>query len=211
MSQAKSTSDRVLFHLKSRGAASAQDIADTFGLTHMGAHKALQGLACAGLAECEDVAEGRGRPKHLYRLTEAGHERFPDRHAELTVELLDTIRKVFGEDGLEQLVSAREHEQRARYAELEDLPLEVKAEKLAEMRAREGYMARVETTAAGDLMLIEDHCPICAAAKSCRGFCRSELEIFQSVLGPEAEVSREEHALSGGRRCTYRIRHKEPD
>ena len=74
------------------------------------------------------------------------------------------------------------------------------------MRAAEGYMARVEDDGTGELILIEDHCPICAAAESCQGFCRSELAIFQMVLGTGVEITREEHILSGGRRCAYRIR-----
>lgn len=53
--------------------------------------------------------------------------------------------------------------------------------------------------------MIEDHCPICAAATSCQGFCRSELDIFKMVLGKDVNVVREEHLLSEGRRCAYRI------
>lgn len=52
-------------------------------------------------------------------------------------------------------------------------------------------------------MLVENHCPICAAATACAGFCRSELETFRAVLS--AEVERSEHILAGARRCAYRI------
>ena len=55
----------------------------------------------------------------------------------------------------------------------------------------------------GSLMLVENHCPICAAATACAGFCRSELETFRSVLS--AKVERSEHILLGARRCAYRI------
>ena len=47
--------------------------------------------------------------------------------------------------------------------------------------------------------------PICAAAAACQGFCRSELQIFQAVLGEDVQVTRTEHILSGARRCAYRI------
>ena len=55
----------------------------------------------------------------------------------------------------------------------------------------------------GAYMLVENHCPICAAATACAGFCRSELETFRAALG--AEVERSEHILLGARRCAYRI------
>ncbi|NHZ84221.1 transcriptional regulator, partial [Massilia sp. CCM 8695] len=68
----------------------------------------------------------------------------------------------------------------------------------------EGYMARVEADAQGWL-LIEDHCPICVAARSCQGFCRSELQLFAEVAGLDATVTREQHVLAGATRCVYRI------
>ena len=59
--------------------------------------------------------------------------------------------------------------------------------------------------ATGAFLLVENHCPICAAARACQGFCRSELEIFHRVLGPGCAVERLEHILAGSRRCAYRI------
>jgi predicted ArsR family transcriptional regulator len=53
--------------------------------------------------------------------------------------------------------------------------------------------------------LIEHHCPICAAAKTCQGFCRSELEVFRDVLGPNVSVERESHIVAGAPRCVYRV------
>ena len=66
-------------------------------------------------------------------------------------------------------------------------------------------MARAEKHGR-EWLLIEDHCPICAAASTCQGFCRSELALFRRCLGEEAEVDRSEHLLSGARRCVYRVR-----
>lgn len=203
---AKSTSERVLFHLKTIGPASAHDIAARFEMTHMGAHKVLQGLLDARLVQFEDVASGRGRPKRTYTLSEAGHGRFPDRHADLAVEMIDNVRELFGDAGLDKLIAARETQQIARYGDMLGKSLKQRVAHLAKLRAAEGYMARVETNDDGSFVLIEDHCPICAAATSCQGFCRSELAIFQRVLGDDVEIIRAEHLLSDGRRCAYRIR-----
>ena len=77
---------------------------------------------------------------------------------------------------------------------------------LAQARSAEGYMAEVDTGDDGSLLLIENHCPICAAARQCQQFCRSELEVFQRVLGPDCAVGRVEHMLAGARRCVYLIK-----
>ena len=54
-------------------------------------------------------------------------------------------------------------------------------------------------------LLVENHCPICVAATACQGFCRTELDTFRDVLGPDVSVERTEHIIAGDRRCVYRI------
>ncbi len=201
----RSTSDRVLLQLKSRGPQTAKDVAAAFAMSVMGAHKVLGALASAGLVRFEDMATGRGRPRRLFSLTEKGHGRFPDRHAELNAELISMIRATFGEEGLARLIAEREARQKARYAGKSDASLDEKVAALVAARTAEGYMAHGRTLEDGAMQLIEDHCPICAAADVYGGFCRSELAIFRAVFGSMAEVTREEHLMSGGCRCIYRI------
>jgi predicted ArsR family transcriptional regulator len=76
---------------------------------------------------------------------------------------------------------------------------------LASIRTEEGYMAEVKPLPLGAFLLTENHCPICAAATVCKGFCTTELDLFQSVLGSDVTVERAEHIISGDRRCAYRI------
>jgi len=66
-------------------------------------------------------------------------------------------------------------------------------------------MAEVKRQPDGSLLLIENHCPICVAAKACQGFCRSELALFQETLGRDVSVARDEHIVAGARRCVYKI------
>jgi len=210
------TSERLLYQLKSRGAQSAATLAAACAITPMGAHKQLQGLLAQGLVEAEDeVKTGgtAGRPKRIWRLSAMGHGRFPDRHGELAVQLIRQTAELFGPAALEQLIAARERDMLASYQQrlqgARSLPARLR--RLAEIRAEEGYLARVERDGS-DWLLIEDHCPICAAASSCQGFCRSELALFRALLGAQvASVERCEHLLqAGARRCAYRIRAARP-
>src|SRR5262249_11888843 len=136
----------------------------------------------------------------------AGHARFPDTHAELTVQLISAIRGTLGEAALDRIIRVREAESRRSYrAALEGArTLAARVARLAEIRARQGYMAEWRKEGDG-FLLVENHCPICAAAAACQGFCRSELEIFRDAVGPDAKVERVEHILAGARRCAYRI------
>ena len=56
-----------------------------------------------------------------------------------------------------------------------------------------------------DLVLIEHHCPVRAAAGSCGALCRSELEVFDAALGDDVTVTRYQHLIAGDQRCAYRI------
>ncbi len=70
-------------------------------------------------------------------------------------------------------------------------------------------MADVQELPGRSWILAENHCPICAAARACQGFCRYELDMFCELLGPDVVVERVEYILSGGRRCAYRISPRE--
>ena len=202
---------RVALLLKRRGPLSPQAIADELGLTDVAARQHLSGLEAAGLAASEQLPPaGRGRPGTVWQLTEDADALFPDRHGELTVGLIDAIRKTVGEDGLGRIVEVRARDQLNLYRE--QIPkrgsLRKRVEALADQRTDEGYMAEVVQEKPGVYLLIEHHCPICDAARSCQGFCRGELQVFREVLGPDVEVERTAHVLSGDQRCAYRIKRR---
>src|SRR5471032_1570431 len=202
------TAEHTLFLLKTRGPQTAQQLAALLNLTSMGARKQLESWQEKGMVTYEEVADKPGRPSRRWLLTEAGHARFPDRHADLTLQLIDQVRGLFGEAGLDKLIGAREaaSEQQYRQHLQASSTLPQRVEALVQARSTEGYMAEVETRDDGSMLLIENHCPICAAARQCQKFCRSELDVFQRVLGPECSVGRVEHMLNGARRCVYVIK-----
>ena len=202
------TAEQTLFLIKTRGPQTAQQLAALLDLTSMGARRQLEAWQEKGMLTYEEVADKRGRPSRRWLLTEAGHARFPDRHADLTVQLIDQVRGLFGDAGLDKLIAAREavseQQYRVHLRNASGLPERVAA--LVQARSSEGYMAEVETRDDGSLLLVENHCPICAAARQCQQFCRSELDLFQRVLGPDCSVGRVEHMLNGARRCVYVIK-----
>lgn len=206
-----STAARILFFLKSQGSASTNRLAQLLDTSAEAARQQVQKLVATGLIEGRlEASSGVGRPRQNWVLTDAGYRRFPDTHAQLTAQLLGSVRELFGADGLDRLITQREAEARVLYQQTCTAPaLPERLEQLAAIRSAEGYMARVETDGM-DWLLIEDHCPICVAARSCQGFCRSELQLFQDIVGPGAQVVREQHLLAGATRCAYRITPQKP-
>ncbi|MGR4847338.1 helix-turn-helix transcriptional regulator [Rhizobium sp. LARHSG275] len=203
----QSPANRILILIKTDGPQLAAVIGDALGISGEAARQQLSKMAEEGLVEPVTVAAaGRGRPRQLWHLTASGNRQFPDGHAELTANLLGTLVEQLGPAALDTVISAREAEtlQRCRQELGKAHDLASRVEALAAIRTREGYMADQWQEADGSFMLVENHCPICAAATACAGFCRSELETFRAVLG--ADVERSEHILLGARRCAYRIK-----
>lgn len=198
--------ERALWLLKTKGPQSLIDLATDLAVTTEGARFQLSKLATEGLAEASTLSKGRGRPQQIWSLTSVGHQRFPDTHAALTVKMIHHIRTILGEAALQAVIDANGKEGAAKYAAaLKGAgTLEERVKRLASIRDSEGYMAGYQKEGDG-FLLIENHCPICAAAQTCQGFCQSELNTFQTVLGENATVERTDHLLAGARRCAYRI------
>ena len=204
------SAERILYLLKTRGPQTAMALGEALEMSSMGARQHLARLQSRGLVESFDQREQVGRPRRYWRLTERGHGRFPDRHEDLTIVLIDSVRELFGTRGLEALIVRKERDDEARYrSELRGCrTLGARLRRLAELRRREGYMADVERCSDGSWLLVENHCPICAAATRCQAFCRSELTVFRRCLGEDVSVERVDHLPAGARRCAYRIQRR---
>ncbi|WP_274369996.1 helix-turn-helix transcriptional regulator [Morganella morganii] len=205
LSSAQSVGEKLLILLKKHGPMQASEAGEHLGTTGEAARQQFTKLARDGMVEAHSECRGVGRPVQRWHLTALGNKRFPDSHAELTVKILTTIRRELGEDAIGKIITARENEARRDYFDkLQGAQtLEERIIRLVAIRTEEGYMAQWEKEPEGSWLIIENHCPICSAARMCQGFCRTELELFQTVL--DANVERVEYLLTGSRRCVYRV------
>src|SRR5690606_34028046 len=150
--------------------------------------------------------EGVGRPVTYYSLSHKGHSKFPNTHANVTVELLRSVKKLLGENALNLLITDRESQIYQRYEQeiRHSTTLEERLEYLSKIRSEEGYMAEWKTEK-GEYFYIQNHCPIGTAAAECHGFCNAELASFKKLMGSQFQIERVQHILSGAHRCIYKI------
>ena len=193
--------------LKTEGPLGSAQLAERLGLTAMAVRQHLYALQSEGHVEAEERPVPIGRPAKHWRLTREADRLFPEAYAELSVALVEAMQDAFGAEGLNRVLASRCARQRSDYARRirPADPLEKRLKELARVRTEEGYMAEVRPGEGGSYLLVENHCPICAAANACQGFCSTELDLFRAVLGPGVEVERVEHIVSGDRRCAYRV------
>jgi len=207
MSELTDAKRRIVERLKRVESATAPVLAEEFGLTDTAVRQHLDALELGGLVErTPGPSSGRGRPPVHWRLTPAAADLFPDRHAELAVDFIRAIRSTLGDEALDHVLAARGAQQLAAYRTKlpADSSVPVRVRRLAELRTAEGYLA--EAVADGDAtVLVEHHCPVGDAARSCTDLCRHELQLFRSALGDDVTVERTQHVLAGDARCAYRI------
>lgn len=193
--------------LKTEGPIDSAQLAQRLGLTAMAVRQHLYALQREGLVASEERPVPIGRPAKFWRLTREADHLFPEAYAELSVALIDSVKDAFGQEGLERVLTSRCARQRVDYGRRikpRD-SLDRKLAELAKVRTEEGYMAEVRKEDDGSFLLVENHCPICAAANACQGFCSTELDLFRSVLGSGVTVERAEHIIKGDNRCVYRV------
>src|ERR1044072_8920992 len=203
----KKTRRAITRLLKTEGPIDSAQLAQRLGLTPMAVREHLYALQREGLVASEERPVPIGRPAKFWRLTREADHLFPEAYAELSVALIDSVKDAFGQEGLERVLTSRCARQRVDYGKRihPNDSLEIKLSELAKVRTEEGYMAEVRREDDGSFLLVENHCPICAAANACQGFCSTELDLFRSLLGPGVTVERAEHIIKGDEGCFKKV------
>ncbi len=201
------TVDKILQRLKRSGSATAKQLADELSMTTMGARQHLQALEQEGYIAFFDERVKVGRPTRHWRLSARGHQHFADKHSDLSIQLIDAVENTLGSDAMNTILAAREENSFQYYNRTlsQCKTIKEKLESLTTLREKDGYMAELIDADNNEYLLVENHCPICHAAKKTQALCQSELHIFQRLLGSNCTVDRTEHIIAGQRRCAYRI------
>ncbi len=197
----------ILMILKQEGPKDPVALASRLGISSVAVRQHLYTLRNDHMVAYEEQPRPMGRPAKMWRLTPVAASFFPDTHAALTRNLLQATEKTFGAEGLRQVVCqcARSQIESYRQRVSKDSSLQYRLKILASIRNEEGYMAKIQPQKDGSFLLIENHCPVSAAANACTQLCDAELEVFQAVLGKGILVERLEHIVAGARRCVYRV------
>jgi len=198
----------VLLTVRRLGGATVDAVARSLGVTVSGARQHLSALVDDGLVSTTEIPRGpgeRGRRRLRYHVTDRGDALFPKGYATLTTELLGYLAD--DADGTVDRLFDRRLRDRTT-ATLDQLAplraLDDRVRALAHLLDEEGYLAAVEETDDGYL-LVEHNCAIAAVARRYHQACTTELALVAAVLG-DVTVERVEHLVAGDHRCAYWIR-----
>lgn len=194
---------RILQLLKMRSSMTVNQLTDALHISAMGIRQHLTILEEDSLVEYHVEKQGRGRPHHIYSLTDEAGSLFPTTYANFAVGLMQEVAKYNGPGFINKVFRSRMKVQLQMYKErLDGKNLIERIKELARIRDEEGYMARFDENST-DYVLTEHNCPIAAIAQEYPHVCEIELALFRQSLG--AKVYRVEHLMQGSHRCCYRI------
>jgi len=197
--------DTILAFLKTRGHATLGEIAAHLEVSKQGALRHLEVLETAGLATVSSAeAAGPGRPEHVYKLTAAASEHFPDGHRELTTGLVDFMTQ----QQLREFFARRAARLEAEYApRLAGLDFGARVRELARLATEHGHMAEVVEVADGGLAIRHCNCPIQDVAARTGLPCINEQQMYERLLG--TDIARTTWMAESADDCTYVIKESE--
>jgi predicted ArsR family transcriptional regulator len=202
------TTRRAILNLiKRQGPLTPTEVATALSLTSAAIRLQLAHLEQDGLLEHTDAAspgQGRGRPRHTYRLTSSAEGLFPKRYGDLTTELLGYLG---GPDGAQ--VDALFEQRRQRRVDgalprLSNLSFDQQVAALTEILDEDGYLADAERLDDGSWRITEHNCAILTVAHGFSQACSSELSFIRQAL-PGARVERVAHLMDGAHVCAYLV------
>ena len=194
---------RILQLLKMRASMTISQLKEALHISQMGIRQHLAILEAEGLVAHYQEKQGRGRPPHVYQLTDEANSLFPTTYANFAVGLMHEVAKFNGPDFVNKVFRGRMKAQLETYLlRLEGKTLCDRVKELARIRDEEGYMARFDESE-DDYILTEHNCPIAVIAQEYPYVCEIETALFRQSLG--AKVVRVEHLMQGSHKCCYRI------
>ena len=195
---------RIVSALKRHGEMDVEALATAVGMTTSGIRQHMIPLGRDGLVTHRTESAGPGRPRHIYRLSDAGDALFPRRYADLTNELLGYLADEDPE--MLQRVFARRAERRLADARLrtEGLPFDERVQEVAAILDDDGYLADCVPDDDGTWTIREHNCAVLNVALRFGHACGTELSFLRALL-PEATVERVAHRVAGHHACAYRV------
>ncbi len=195
----------VLYALRRRGEATAEQLAEALGMTVSGVRQHLAALTEDGLVASAPIVRQpgqRGRVGQTHHVTVAAEPLFPKAYGELTNQLLgylapDAIEDMFGRRRDDRIAAARGRiSSRRSFA--------ARVEELARILDEDGYLASFEPAGRDRYLVTEHNCAILSVAREHPHACSSEIEFIRAAL-TDADVERTTHMVAGAHSCTYEI------
>jgi predicted ArsR family transcriptional regulator len=192
----------IINSLKRTRGMSVNELVEKMGMSYMGIKQHCLTLQRDGYLDTWRRPQKMGRPEMVYRLTRRSHDLFAADSNQVTLELLNSVRDIYGANAPEKLLYNVFEKRTA------ELKTKVKGDTVAErakwmarQRDSEGYMAQFLPAEKDGPQILECHTPILNLLEKYPIIARLEQDMFEAIIG--TKVRREETRNSGLYECAF--------
>ena len=180
-----------------------QEICESVGVTATAVRQRLSRLEGLGLVARETVRAGRGRPHHVYRVSDAGLRHLGENYRDLALVLWRALHKISDQTVRTAILGEIRDDFVRRYDRVaSDGRLEDRIHQLQQELSNQGY--DVECMDDGELpVLRENSCPYQDLASVDPSICEMETDVFSRILN--ADVSLTQCCLDGHSHCEFHV------
>lgn len=198
-----STRGKIVGALRSRGAASAFDLAAEFALSPNAIRQQLVILERDGLVAGKSVRRGKTKPTHEYSLTPQADRYFPQAYDRMLGAVLREVRHTAGDAGVAQVfagIAKRAVDKMA--PQLDGKSTLERLEAIADNIRGSGVAVDVEDHD-GMLVLREHNCPYANVVSEHPECCTVIHSMLDGVVSPS--VTQTESLATGGAECRFEV------
>ncbi|MGE7768285.1 helix-turn-helix transcriptional regulator [Peribacillus sp. NPDC096540] len=205
MASPLSTREKLLHFIKREQQVTVGQIAKHLQITEMAVRKHLNILQRDSFIEVNEMKQPMGRPIQVFSLSGKGETLFPKNYETLTIDLINDLLALQGNEIINTLFEMRSDRLTKNYSLLmENIENEEKVEILTELQNQKGYMSESSKIDDHHFEIIEYNCPILEVSKNYKIACRCETEMFKEVLSADT-VKRTTCKADGGNHCRFQI------
>lgn len=190
-----------LEQLHQLGPSSIQEICEVTGVTATAVRQRLMRLEGRNFVTRETIREGRGRPHHMYRLTEVALRNLGDNYSDLAIILWREVMRIDDREVREQVLANIKQALIGQY-QRSSMNRSV-LERFIELRnALSDRGFQVEIDKSGTLPILrENNCPYHELASEDSSICELENAVFEEILG--TRIQRTQCCLEGHHCCEF--------
>jgi predicted ArsR family transcriptional regulator len=198
-----STRGKIVGALRSRGAASAFDLASEFALSPNAIRQQLVILERDGLVVGKSVRRGKTKPTHEYSLTSQAERYFPQAYDRMLAAVLREVRHTAGDAGVAQVFAGIAKRAVGKIAPaLEGKSTLERLETIADNIRGSGVAVDVEEH--GDTLVLREHnCPYANVVSEHPECCTVIHTMLDETVSPA--VKQTESLATGGAECRFEV------
>lgn len=180
-----------------------QEICEAVGVTATAVRQRLSKLEGQGLVAREVVRAGRGRPHHVYRVSDAGLRCLGENYRDLALILWRALHRIEEPSVRSAVLGQIRDEFVRRYGRVSsDGSLAERTRQLQEELVSHGY--DVEYEGQGELPVLKERsCPYQDLAMADPSICEMEMEVFSRILNAKVDLT--QCCLDGHSHCEFHV------